>query len=66
MTQTLLTSTNFTDTSDRNSVEIDAANLNNQLFEKFVYIPEVIKLISAHCATGETMPNEILTVLKSS
>ena len=64
MTQSLLTSTNFTDTSDRNSVEIDAANLNNQLFEKFVYLPEIMKLISAHVNTGETIPKDVVTILK--
>ena len=65
MTQSLLTSTNFTDTSDRNSVEIDAANLNNQLFEKFAYIPEVVKLISAHVNTGDALATETLTILKN-
>jgi Zn-dependent oligopeptidase len=61
----LLTSTNFTDTSDQNSVEIDAANLNNQLFERFVYVPEVINMISANVNTGEALPVDTLNLLKS-
>lgn len=65
ITQSLLTSTNFTDTSDKNSIELDAANLNNQLFEKFVYMPEIIKLISAHVNTGDPLPKEIITGLKN-
>ena len=64
--QILLTSTQYTDTSDQNSVEIDAVNLNNQLFERFVYMPEVIKMVSANVTTGEALPGEILQLLKGS
>lgn len=56
--QTLLTKTDYTETSDRFMIETDAANLNNHLFRRLVYVPQVINLISA-----KPMPQELLTRL---
>jgi Zn-dependent oligopeptidase len=61
----MLTQTHYTELSDLNTIESDAANLNNNLFEKFVFVPEIIKLVSAHSNTGEALPNDILKRLEN-
>jgi oligopeptidase A len=63
ISQNLLTQTPYTDTSDRNSLEIDAANLNSQLFEKLIFVPGVTSFLTAHCHTGEPLPAELLARL---
>lgn len=61
----MLTQTQYTELSDLNTIESDAANLNNNLFERFVFVPEVIKLVSAHSNTGEALPADILKRLEN-
>lgn len=60
----LLTNTSYTETSDHNSVSTDAFGLTSKLFNRFLYHPEVMNLISAHQRTGEAMPNEMLKRLQ--
>jgi oligopeptidase A len=43
-----------------NGVAWDAVELPSQFMENFVWRPEVLPLISAHVATGETLPVEVL------
>ena len=62
--QTLLTQTEFVETSDYNSVENDAFGLSQKLFERLLYVPEVMNMISAHKNTGEPLPTDILSRLK--
>ena len=64
MIQTLLTQTPFTDLSDYNSVESDAFGLSQKVFDRLLYVPEVMNLISAHKNTGEPMPIDMLKRLK--
>jgi oligopeptidase A len=62
--QTLLTQTQYTDLSDCNSVESDAFGLSQKLFDRLLYVPEVMNLISAHKNTGEPLPIDMLERLK--
>ena len=62
--QTLLTKTPFTELSDYNSVECDAFGLSQKLFDRLLYVPEIMNLISAHKNTGEPMPTDMLNRLK--
>lgn len=64
--QTLLTNTKYTEYSDPNTVELDALEVSNKLFQKLAFVPEVIKLVSAHTNTGESLPVDLLTRLDNS
>lgn len=50
--------------SDHNSVESDAFGLSRKLFDRLLFVPEVMKMISAHQNTGEPMPVDMLNRLK--
>ncbi len=65
MIQTLLTQTEFTDFADLNSVELDGIDLTNRIFQKLLYVPEVMNMISAKLNTGEALPSEILLKIKN-
>ena len=64
--QILLSSTDFAEFSDINTGEVDALDLPNKLFNKFLYVPEIINMVSAHQNTGEPLPIEIVDKLKNS
>lgn len=64
--QILLTQTPFVETSDHNSVESDAFGLSRKLFDKLLFVPEVMNMISAHVNTGDPMPADMLKRLKQS
>ena len=64
MIQILLTQTPFVELSDHNSVESDAFGLSRKLFDKLLFVPEVMNMISAHVNTGEPMPVDMLKRLK--
>ena len=63
--QILLARTDFGEFSDFNTVEFDAFDLTNKMFQKLVYEPEIIKMVSAHVQTGEPLPAEILNNLSN-
>ena len=44
---------------------MDAFNINSQLFERLLYIPQVNNLVSAHVNTGEPLPVDRLNQLKN-
>ena len=50
--------------SDHKSVESDAFGLSRKLFDRLLFVPEVMKMISAHQNTGEPMPVDMLNRLK--
>ncbi|CAF0898385.1 unnamed protein product [Brachionus calyciflorus] len=57
--QTLLTKTSFTELSDKSLIETDALNLTNKLFNRLIYVPQIMKLISTN-KNGDSLPNEFL------
>lgn len=62
--QILLTKTSYTELSDHNSIETDAFGLVSKLYSKFLYTPEVARLISAN-QSGASLPVEMLERLKA-
>ena len=62
--QILVTQCEYTDLSDMNQVESDAAQLTENLFERFVYVPEIIEMVSGHLNTGKPLPSETLERIK--
>jgi oligopeptidase A len=63
--QILLTQTEYSEFSDLNTVELDGLDLANKLFQKLIFEPEVMKLVSAHTNTGEPVPAETLLQLRN-
>jgi len=63
--QILLAETDYTELADLNLGESDASNLTNKLFEKLVYVPEMIEKVSGHVQTGEQLPEVILDQLEN-
>jgi len=57
--QTLMAKTNYTETSDQNSIESDAANLTSKLFERFAHVPQILNMVSAHLNDGKPVPTEL-------
>jgi len=51
--------TNYTETSDQNSIESDAANLTAKLFERFAHVPQILGMVSAHLNDGKPVPLEL-------
>jgi Zn-dependent oligopeptidase len=49
----------YTETSDLNSIETDAANLTAKLFERFVHVPQIISMVSAHLNDGKPVPGDL-------
>ncbi len=62
--QILLAKTNYTDLSDPSMIETDMFGITSKIFEKILYQPVIMNLISANQNTGEPMPAEMLQRLK--
>jgi oligopeptidase A len=63
--QILTTDTPFTQLSDRNSIEFDSFYLTPMLFEKFLFQPEVMKLISSNKSNGSSLTDNLFQTYKS-
>ena len=62
----MLTRINYADVSGGNGVEWDAIELPSLFMENFCYLKSVIKDISRHVDSGETLPATLLTQLRAS
>ena len=62
----MLTTMDYAAVAGGNGVEWDAIELPSQFMENFCYLESVIKDISAHVDTGETLPTAMLTQLQKS
>jgi len=62
----LLTRVNVPSVAGINGVPWDAVELPSQFLENFAWRDEVLPLISAHVATGEPLPHEMLARLQAS
>ena len=62
----LLTRVNVPSVAGINGVPWDAVELPSQFLENFAWRDEVLPLISAHVATGEPLPREMLARLQAS
>jgi oligopeptidase A len=62
----LLTRVNVPSVAGINGVPWDAVELPSQFMENFAWRDEVLPLISAHVATGEPLPHEMLARLQAS
>jgi oligopeptidase A len=62
----LLTRVNVPSVAGINGVPWDAVELPSQFLENFAWREEVLPLISAHVATGEPLPHEMLARLQAS
>ena len=62
----MLTRINYTDVSGGNGVEWDAIELPSLFMENFCYLEKVIKDISRHIDSGESLPADLLAQLRAS
>ena len=62
----MLTTMDYAAVAGGNGVEWDAIELPSQFMENFCYLDDVIKDISCHVDSGETLPNAMLEQLQKS
>jgi oligopeptidase A len=62
----LLTQASFPSVAGINGVPWDAVELPSQLMENFAWEPEVLSMISGHCETGRSLPQDIVERLLGS
>ena len=62
----LLTEVEYPSVSGINGVAWDAVELPSQFLENYAWLPEVLKDISGHHETGETLPDEKIATLNGS
>jgi len=62
----LLTQASFPSVAGINGVPWDAVELPSQLMENFAWEPEVLSMISGHCETGMSLPQDIVERLLGS
>ena len=62
----LLTEVEYPSVSGVNGVPWDAVELPSQFLENYAWLPEVLKEISGHHETGETLPDEKIAALNGS
>ena len=62
----LLTEVEYPSLSGINGVAWDAVELPSQFLENYAWLPEVLKAISGHHETGETLPDEKIATLNGS
>ena len=62
----LLTEVEYPSLSGTNGVAWDAVELPSQFLENYAWLPEVLKEISGHHETGETLPDEKIATLNGS
>jgi oligopeptidase A len=62
----LLTRVDYPSVSGTNGVPWDAVELPSQFMENFAWEPEVLRMISGHYETGESLPDELLDKLQAS
>ncbi len=62
----LLTTIDYPSISGINGVPWDAVELPSQFMENFAWNPDVVRSISGHYQTGETLPDELLKKLEAS
>jgi len=63
--QHCLTRVKYSDAAGISGVEWDAVELPSQLMENFIMCPAVMKTISRHYVTGETLPDNLYQKLKA-
>ncbi|OXU26067.1 hypothetical protein TSAR_002648 [Trichomalopsis sarcophagae] len=64
--QQVLTRVNSAEIAGLSNIEWDAASTSKHLMAHWVYEPEVLKSISSHCETGETLDDETIENLRRS
>ncbi len=62
----LLTEVEYPSLSGINGVAWDAVELPSQFLENYAWLPEVLKEVSGHHETGETLPDEKIATLNGS